>query len=108
MREKDSEQEHRREGNDTTLRELVTVRTFRLPSEAMLAKAMLDSAGIECFVADNHAASILGSDVTGIRVQVNRIDAGGHGAPRLHLNSRATPRLHQNPVNERESRFCNN
>jgi hypothetical protein len=75
MREKDSEQEHRREGNDTTLRELVTVRTFRLPSEAMVAKAMLDSAGIECFVADNHAASILGSDVTGIRVQVNRIDA---------------------------------
>jgi hypothetical protein len=41
----------------------------------MVAKAMLDSAGIECFVADNHAASILGSDVTGIRVQVNRIDA---------------------------------
>ena len=75
MREKDSEQEHRREGNDTALRELVTVRTFRLPSEAMVAKAMLDSAGIECFVADNHAASILGSDVTGIRVQVNRIDA---------------------------------
>lgn len=75
MREKDSEQEHRREGNDTTLRELVTVQTFRLPSEAMVAKAMLESAGIECFLADDHAASILGSDITGIRVQVNRTDA---------------------------------
>jgi hypothetical protein len=41
----------------------------------MVAKAMLDSAGIECILADDHAATILGSDITGIRVQVNRIDA---------------------------------
>jgi hypothetical protein len=75
MREKDSERENRREGNNTTLRELVTLQTFLLPSEAMVAKAMLDSAGIECFLADDHAASILGSDTTGIRLQVNRIDA---------------------------------
>jgi len=75
MREKGSEQEQRRDGKDTALRELVTVQTFRLPSEAMLAKAMLDSAGIECFLADDQAASILGADCTGIRVQVNRIDA---------------------------------
>jgi hypothetical protein len=75
MREKDSEQERRREGNDTTLRELVTVQTLGLPSEAMVAKAMLESAGIECFLADDHAASILGSNIAGIRVQVNRIDA---------------------------------
>jgi|HubBroStandDraft_1064217.scaffolds.fasta_scaffold120243_2 hypothetical protein len=75
MRGKNSEQERRREGNDTTLRELVTVQTFRLPSEAMVAKAMLESAGIECFLADDHAASILGSHIAGIRVQVNRIDA---------------------------------
>jgi hypothetical protein len=78
MREKDSEQEHRREGNATTLRELVTVQSFRLPSEAMLAKAMLDSAGIECVLADDNAARILGfaSEVIGgISVQVNRVDA---------------------------------
>jgi TPR repeat protein len=36
---------------------------------------MLESAGIECFLADDHSASILGSGVAGIRVQVNRIDA---------------------------------
>jgi len=41
----------------------------------MVAKAMLDSAGIECFLADDNAARILGSDISGIRVQVNRVDA---------------------------------
>ena len=75
MRENDSEQEHRREGNDARLRELVTVRSFCNPSEAMIVKAMLDSAGIECFLADDNAARILGSDISGIRVQVNRVDA---------------------------------
>ncbi|MBZ5666829.1 MAG: DUF2007 domain-containing protein [Acidobacteriia bacterium] len=75
MREKDSEKEHRREGDDATWRELVTVRSFCNPSEAMLAKAMLDSAGIECFLADDNAARILGSDISGIRVQVNAVDA---------------------------------
>jgi TPR repeat protein len=75
MRGEDSEQEHRREGNDATLRELATVQTFRLPSEAMVAKAMLESAGIECFLADDHAASILGSNIAGVRMQVSRVDA---------------------------------
>jgi hypothetical protein len=41
----------------------------------MLAKAMLESAGIDCFLADNNAARILGSDISDIRVQVNSIDA---------------------------------
>ncbi len=74
MREKDSEQEPQSERNDTTLRELVTVQTLN-PSEAMLAKAMLESAGIECFLADDNAARILGSDIAGIRVQVSSVDA---------------------------------
>jgi hypothetical protein len=53
---------------------LVTVQTLN-PSEAMLAKAMLESAGIECFLADDNAARILGSDIAGIRLQVSSVDA---------------------------------
>ena len=41
----------------------------------MLAKAMLESAGIECFLADDNAARILGSDIAGIRLQVSSVDA---------------------------------
>ncbi len=75
MRKSGSEQEHQREGNHTTLRELVTVRSFFNPSEGMLAKALLDSAGIECFLADDNAARIIGGNIPGIRLQVNRADA---------------------------------
>ncbi len=75
MRENGSEQEHQSESNHTTLRELVTVLSFFNPSEAMLAKALLDSAGIECFLADDNAARIIGGNIPGIRVQVNRVDA---------------------------------
>ncbi len=64
-------QEHERE-NATAL---VTVQTFRTLPEAMLAKAMLESAGIDCFLADDNAARILGSDISDIRVQVDSIDA---------------------------------
>jgi predicted Zn-ribbon and HTH transcriptional regulator len=58
-------------------RELVTVQSFRELSEAALAKAMLNSAGIECFLVDDNAGRMLGfiSDVIGgIRMQVDRID----------------------------------
>jgi hypothetical protein len=75
MRENGSEQEHRREGNHTTVRELVTVRSFFSPFEAMLAKALLDSAGIESLLADDNAARIIGGNIPGIRVQVNKVDA---------------------------------
>jgi hypothetical protein len=75
MRENGSEQEYQREGNDTTLRELVTVRSFFNPSEAMLAKALLDSAGIECFLVDDNAARIIGGNIPGVRVQVSRVNA---------------------------------
>ncbi|MFZ0479900.1 MAG: DUF2007 domain-containing protein [Terriglobales bacterium] len=75
MQEKNSEEEHQCEGDETALRELVTVRTFFNPSEAMLAKALLDSAGIECFLADDNAARVIGGNVPGVRVQVSRVDA---------------------------------
>ena len=78
MREKDSEQEHRREGNDASLRELVTIQSCRDPSEAMFAKAMLDSAGIECSLADDNTGRILGlafGVIGGIKVQVYGADA---------------------------------
>jgi len=56
--------------------ELVTIRTFRELHEAMLAKGMLDSAGIQCVVVDDNTGRMLGSRaVGGIRMQVNRADA---------------------------------
>jgi len=60
MPDKESEQKQEREGNVERLRELVTIQSFRDPLEAMLAKAMLDSAGIECFLADDNTGRILG------------------------------------------------
>ncbi len=78
MPDKESEQKQEREGNVGRLRELVTIQSFRDPLEAMLAKAMLDSAGIECFLADDNTGRILGfasNVIGGIRMQVNRIDA---------------------------------
>jgi len=78
MPDKESEQKQEREGNVERLRELVTIQSFRDPLEAMLAKAMLDSAGIECFLADDNTGRILGfasNVIGGIRMQVNRIDA---------------------------------
>jgi len=56
--------------------ELVTIRTFHELHEAMLAKGMLDSAGIQCVVVDDNTGRMLGSRaVGGIRMQVNRADA---------------------------------
>ena len=56
-------------------RDWVTVETFPNLPQAMIAKAMLESAGIECLLMDDNAARILGSDIAGIRVQVDRVDA---------------------------------
>ena len=56
--------------------ELVTIQSFRELPEAMLAKGMLDSAGIPCVVVDENIGRMLGSGaVAGIRLQVNRPDA---------------------------------
>ena len=57
------------------LRELVTIRQFRDLPEALLAKGSLESAGIECFLADDNAARVIGGNVPGVRVQVSRVDA---------------------------------
>lgn len=56
--------------------ELVTIQRFRALPEAMLAKGMLDSAGIQSVVVDDNTGRMLGSGaVGGIRLQVNRADA---------------------------------
>lgn len=59
-------------------RELVTIQSFHELSEATIIKAMLNSAGIECFLVDDNTGRMLGfiSDVIGgIRIQVNKTDA---------------------------------
>jgi hypothetical protein len=51
-------------------RDMVTVRQFRYLPEALLAKGILDSAGIEGVLIDGNMMNLLG----GIRLQVNRDD----------------------------------
>src|SRR5262245_55564416 len=41
--------------------ELVTIRTFRDLAEAMPAKGMLDSAGIQCVLVDDNTGRLLGA-----------------------------------------------
>ena len=51
----------------------VTVRQFRDPSEAMVAKSVLDSAGIECFLRDENTVRLdwgISNMIGGIRLQV--------------------------------------
>jgi hypothetical protein len=55
--------------------ELVTIRKFGNLSEALLAKGRLDSAEIECFLADENMAWIDSPVVRGMRLQVNPDDA---------------------------------
>ncbi|MGC1299606.1 MAG: DUF2007 domain-containing protein, partial [Alloacidobacterium sp.] len=40
------------------LQELVTIRTFRDPSDAIMAKSVLDSADIPCFLKDENTVRI--------------------------------------------------
>jgi len=59
-------------------RDLVTIQSFRELPEAMLAKGMLNSAGIECFLVDDNTGHMLGfisNVIGGMRMQVNRVDA---------------------------------
>jgi hypothetical protein len=59
-------------------RELVTIGRFHELSEAVLAKGMLNSAGIECFLVDENTGRMLGfisNVIGGIRMQVNSVDA---------------------------------
>jgi hypothetical protein len=55
--------------------ELVTIRQFGDMAEALLAKGCLDSAGIECFLADLNMARVEWPVSRGLRLQVNPDDA---------------------------------
>ena len=54
---------------------LVTIRQFGDLAEALLAKGCLESAGIECFLADANMAWMDSPVVRGMRLQVNLDDA---------------------------------
>jgi putative signal transducing protein len=55
--------------------ELVTIRQFGNLAEALLAKGCLESAGIECFLADANMAWMDSPVVRGMRLQVSPDDA---------------------------------
>lgn len=54
--------------------ELVTIATFESPTEVLFARSMLESAGIDCFVPDEHVHGATGGLYTfalgGMRLQV--------------------------------------
>ena len=54
---------------------LVTIRQFGNMSEALMAKGCLESAGIECFLADANIARLEWPLSRGMRLQVNPDDA---------------------------------
>ena len=55
--------------------ELVTIARFEHSMEANLAKTRLESAGIHCFLADEHAAPLTQLYPGGVKLQVRREDA---------------------------------
>ena len=55
--------------------ELVTIRQFGNLAEALMAKSCLESAGIECFLADANMAWLDSPVVRGMRLQVSPSDA---------------------------------
>ena len=56
--------------------ELVTIRQFGDMSEALLAQACLDSAGIDSFLTDTNIARVEWPLTRGMRLQVEADDAG--------------------------------
>jgi hypothetical protein len=55
--------------------ELVTIRQFGNMSEALMAKGCLESAGIECFLADMNVTRLEWPISRGVRLQVSLDDA---------------------------------
>jgi hypothetical protein len=55
--------------------DLVTIRQFGTMSEALLAKGCLESAGIECFLADTNVTRLEWPISRGMRLQVSPADA---------------------------------
>jgi hypothetical protein len=69
--------------------ELVTIRRFGNMSEALLAQGCLDSAGVECFLADTNVSRLEWPITRGLRLQVKAEDA-----------ETAAALLEQSPVDE--------
>jgi hypothetical protein len=61
------------DGHQST--DLVTIRQFGNLAEALFAKGCLESAGIECFLADANMAWLDSPVVRGMRLQVSPDDA---------------------------------
>lgn len=55
--------------------DFVTIRTFKSFNEALLAKGLLESCGIDCFIADENMARVETGWAIGIRLQVKQEDA---------------------------------
>ena len=71
-------------GQEMEMRELVTVRQFRDLPEALLAKGSLESAGIECFLADENLVRLdwfISNFIGGIKLNVHAADV--HDAQKL-------------------------
>ena len=65
--------------HELEMRELVTVRQFRDLPEALLAKGCLESAGIECSLADENLVRLdwfISNFIGGIKLKVRAQDAG--------------------------------
>ena len=71
---------------------LVTIRQFGDMSEALFAKGCLESAGIECFVADQNVTRIDWPLTRGMRLQVRAQDAEAANAILTEI-SKPGPRL---------------
>jgi hypothetical protein len=61
--------------NDHGTTDLVTIRRFGDMSEALLAKGCLESAGLECFLADANISRLEWPISRGMRLQVKAEDA---------------------------------
>ena|SRR5258707_331049 len=63
--------------DEVEVRHLVTVRQYRDPTDALLAKGSLDSSGIECFLVDDNMVRLdwfISNLLGGIKLQVNEAD----------------------------------
>ncbi len=72
------EEEASENREELELLELVTIRQFRDLPEALLAKGSLESAGIECFLADDNLVRLdwfISNFIGGIKLNVRAVDA---------------------------------
>lgn len=86
--------------------ELVTIATFSMAIEADLARAKLESEGIECFLADEHTVTVnwlYSQAVGGVKLQVKEADA--QRAIGVLKESRITKDI-ENQADEFEGYYC--